>query len=134
MTTGKKLTIAGLVVAGVSIYMAYLGAATSWQYYVTADECLADAKKLAGERIRVSGKIAAGSLQIAADRRQASFKLVGSSGNLPVVCSGTMPDNLADSMDVVVEGRLDGDRLFRGEKIITRCASKYKAQHSEKTP
>ena len=114
--------------------MAYLGAATSWQYYVTADECLADAKKLSGERIRLSGKIAAGSLQIAADRSQASFKLVGSSGNLPVVCTGTMPDNLADSMDVVVEGRLDGERLFRGEKIITRCASKYKAQQSEKTP
>jgi cytochrome c-type biogenesis protein CcmE len=46
-------------------------------------------------------------------------------------------------MDVVVEGRLAGDKLLRGDKIITRCASKYEARataasaapaRAEKTP
>ena len=35
MSTGKKLAIAGVVVAGVTAYMAYLGASSSWQYYMT---------------------------------------------------------------------------------------------------
>ena len=85
----------------------------------------------------MSGKISAGSLHIAADRGQASFLLAGSSEDLPVSYSGTLPDNLAESMEVVVEGRLEGEKLLRGEKLITRCASKYKARqaaNAEKTP
>ena len=137
MTTGRKLTLAGLVVAGVTGYMAFVGGSASWQYYVTPQECLQRAGELAGHRIRVSGKISAGSLHIAADRGQASFLLAGSSEDLPVSYSGTLPDNLAESMEVVVEGRLEGEKLLRGEKLITRCASKYKARqaaNAEKTP
>ena len=40
MTTGRKLTLAGLVVAGVTGYMAFVGGSASWQYYVTPQECL----------------------------------------------------------------------------------------------
>jgi cytochrome c-type biogenesis protein CcmE len=125
MTTGKKLGIAGVVVSGVTAYMAYVGAAASWQYYATADECLTQAPALAGRRIRVSGKIVAGTLEIAADRQRAEFLLAGTEGRLPVVATGTLPDRLAESMDVVVEGRLESPALLRGDKIITKCASKY---------
>ena len=128
MTTGRKLAAAALVVAGVTGYMAFVGASASWQYYVTPQECLSGGARFAGHRIRVSGKIVPGSLRIAADRRQASFLLAGSGDNLPVACSAAAPDNLAESMEVVVEGRLEGVHLLRGDKIITRCASKYKAQ------
>ena len=130
MTTGRKLAIAGLVVASVTAYMGYLGAAASWQYYVTAEECLANVSSLAGHRIRVSGKIVAGSVQVASDRGKARFLLAGHDGNLPVVCSGPLPDNLAGSAEVVVEGRLENAQLFRGDKLITRCASKYTASQS----
>ena len=128
MTTGKKLAIGGLIVVGITTYMAYLGASSSWQYYLTADECLDDASKLFGERLRVNGKIVANSLQIAADRKQAVFSLEGHEADLPVVCSGPLPDNLAENIDVVVEGSLDETGVLRGDKLLTRCASKYDAQ------
>ena len=128
MTPGRKLAVAALVVVGVTGAMAFVGAAASWQYYVTPQECLAGGARFAGHRIRVSGKIVPGSLHIAADRHEAGFLLAGSGGNLPVTCSAAVPDNLAESMDVVVEGRLEAATLLRGDKIITRCASKYKAQ------
>ena len=50
MTSGKKLTLACLVVAGTTAYMAYLGAAESWQYYLTSDECLANLEAFAGSQ------------------------------------------------------------------------------------
>jgi len=128
MATGRKLAIGGVIVAGLTAYMAYVGASTSWQYYLTVDECLADASGLLGERVRLSGKVARGSLRIAADRQEASFALEGTQRSLSVNCSGPLPDNLAEEMDVVVEGRLESPRLFRGEKVLTRCASKYKSQ------
>jgi len=132
MSTGKKLTIAGLVIAGATAYMAYLGASSSWQYYMTAKECLENATQVAGQRIRVSGTIVPGSLVIAPDRQEARFSLNEAGSSLPVVCTGPLPDDLSPtkSMEVVVEGRLEGPCLH-GDKLISRCASKYNAQKKE---
>ena len=128
MTTGRKLATLAAVVVIVTSYMAYVGASASWQYYATVDECAIMAVKFAGNRIRVSGKIAADSLQIAGDRGEARFSMAGSRSTLRVICTGPLPDNLAGGMDVVVEGRLEDASLLRGQKLITRCASKYKTQ------
>ena len=128
MTTGRKLAIGGMIVAGATAYMAYVGAATSWQYYLTVDECLADGPTLLGDRIRVSGKVARDTLHATADGKEASFALEGTSARLEVVCSGPLPDNLAEGIDVVVQGRLEKPGLLSGEKVLTRCASKYESQ------
>ena len=125
MRPSVKLALGAGIVVGVTSYMAYVGASASWQYYVTADECVVRAEQLAGQRVRVSGGVAAGSLQVAADRSQASFDLQGVTNRLPVVCTGPLPDNLAEKIDVVVEGRLDAGGLLRADKLLTRCASKY---------
>ncbi len=127
---GRKLILAGAVIAGVTAYMAYVGASASWQYYLTPDECFSGAGEFRGDRIRVSGKIAANSLQITADRRQAVFSLEGTHETLSVVCSGPLPDNLAEGKDVVVEGRLEESGLLRGDKVLTRCAGKYESKKS----
>ena len=81
-----------------------------------------------GNRLRVSGKVAPQTLHVAEDRKQVAFSLEGTKKNLHVICSGQPPDNLAEQMDVVVEGRLDASGLLHADKILTRCASKYKSQ------
>ena len=128
MTTGRKLVMGGVVIAGLSGYMAYRGASASWQYYLTADECLAESASLGGHRLRVSGRIAAGTLTVDRDRTHASFGLEADGAELKVVCSGPLPDNLTDGIAVLVEGRLDDGSLLRGEKVLTRCASKYESR------
>ena len=135
MSIGKRLTIAGIVVAGATAYMAYLGASSSWQYYMTAKECVDNASQVAGQRIRVSGTIVPGSLVIAPDRQEARFSLSEAGSNLPVVCKGPLPDDLSPTkaMEVVVEGRMEGACTLHGDKLITRCASKYSAQKKEPT-
>ena len=125
MSTGWKLATGGVLIAVVTAYVAYLGASTSWQYYLTVDECAARAASLAGQRIRVSGMVSAGTLRVAAHGKQADFSLQGTSTRLPVVCAGTVPANLAEDIEVVVEGRLDDSGTLRGDKLLTRCASKY---------
>jgi cytochrome c-type biogenesis protein CcmE len=130
MTTGRKLTLASVLVACAIIYLSYLGAAESWQYYLNVDECLTDTSLHSGSRLRVNGKVADGSLQIAPDRRQVAFTLKGTKGSLAVTCTGPIPDNLAENMDVVVEGRLEGQAKFHADKVLTRCASKYQSQNS----
>jgi len=125
MSIRTKLVIGGAAIASVTCYMAYLGAATSWQYYPTVDECAPAASTLVGQRVRVSGRIAARSLRIRKDRTQATFVLQGLEARLGVECPGPLPDNLAEDMDAVVEGALERGDFIRARKVLTRCASKY---------
>jgi cytochrome c-type biogenesis protein CcmE len=127
MSPSVKLAVGVSIIVGAMVYMGYAGARTSWKYYLTADECVARSVQLTGNRIRVSGGVAGGSLQMAADRSQARFVLQGATATLPVVCTGPLPDNLAENMEVVVEGRLEAGGPLRGDKLLTRCASKYES-------
>ena len=129
MTTGRKLAVASMLVAVAIVYLTYLGAAESWQYYLTVDECLNDVSLHGGTCLRINGKVARGSLQIAPGRRQVDFTLQGAKGSLAVTFSGTIPDNLAENMDVVVEGRFENETQLHADKILTRCASKYQSKN-----
>ncbi len=128
MNAKVKLAVAGTVIAVVVVYVAFLGLSSSWQYYVLVDECASQVDQFRGKRLRVNGHVVKGSLQISADRREASFRLNGAKHEFSVTCAGPLPDNLADGMDVVVEGVLQNDTHLQGQKVITRCASKYAAK------
>jgi len=127
MTTSKKAAVGGMIVAGVTVYMAYVGASASWSYYVTVDECREKTSTLLGDRLRVSGTIGVDTLTISDDRRNVTFSLRGTRRALTVSYSGTLPDNLAESVEVVVEGRLEAAGRLDGDKILTRCAGKYES-------
>ena len=125
MATGTRLAIGAAVVLSLTAHMAYIGASSSWQYYLTVDECARNASSMLGDRIRVSGKIAANSLLVADNREEASFVLQGETEELAVDCCGPFPDNLAEERQVVVEGRMNSSGRFAAETVLTRCASKY---------
>lgn len=128
MSVATKLFVGGVVLTSMLAYVAYLGASSSWQYYLTVDECAANAKQFVGRRVRVSGRVDPGSLVIRDDRSAATFLLTGTQGRLHTTCPAPLPDNLDEDMDVVVEGRLDNVTHLQGEKVLTRCASKYQSQ------
>jgi cytochrome c-type biogenesis protein CcmE len=129
MSLNLKLTVGALLIAGATMYLAFLGASSSWRYYVLVDECAANYDALAGNRLRVSGRVTPKTLQIRPDRSQATFSLHGTASEISVSCRGPLPDNLAEDMEVVVEGMLEPGRAgqLRGDKVLTKCASKYQA-------
>ena len=127
MSPQLKLAVGATVVACVTAYLAWVGASTSWQYYVLVDECAADPGTFIGHRVRVCGRVAPGSLQISANRTSATFVLRGAESELHVSCGAPLPDNLAEDMEVVVEGTLEQRACLAGDRVITRCASKYQA-------
>jgi cytochrome c-type biogenesis protein CcmE len=134
MTTGIKLAVGGFIVAAVTGYMAYQGAASSWQYYLTVDECIAASDNLGESRLRVHGSVVPGSLQIAPDRHTARFEIAGERGKLKVIAPGPIPDNLKEEVEVVVEGRLSDSETLHAEQVLTKCASKYQSQTPPSEP
>jgi cytochrome c-type biogenesis protein CcmE len=127
MLPSAKLAIGAVVMALATAYLAYLGASTSWRYYVHVDECALSKEQFVRQRLRVSGRIGINSLVVQEDRSRATFTLEGQQARLPVSCAGPLPDNLAEEMEVVVEGTLEPSGELRGEKVLTRCASKYES-------
>ncbi len=124
-----RIAVGALVITGVIGYVAYLGASSSWRYYFVVDELAAQASRVGKARVRVSGRVVDGSLAVSANRRNATFVLRGSQAELPVIASGPMPDNLAEGLEIVVEGSLQADGKIHADRVITRCASKYSAKH-----
>ena len=53
MSANAKLTLCAAVIAATLAYLAYLGASSSWQYYVLVDECVAQADELHGKRLLI---------------------------------------------------------------------------------
>lgn len=127
MSTSIKLLVGAALAGGAIGYLAYVGAANSWQYYLSVDEAVNDTSSLVGKHVRLSGRVAAGSLKISGDRRKAMFDLQGEQHRIHATCRGLMPDNLAENIEVVVEGTVC-DSGIDGNKVITRCASKYQAK------
>jgi cytochrome c-type biogenesis protein CcmE len=124
MSPVHKLSAGALLMAAAISYLAYLGASSSWQYYLSVDEATDDGAHIHGKRIRVGGRVRAGSLTIVDDRRHATFDLAGERHVLHAMCHCSLPDNLAEDIDVVVEGTFGADGIH-ADKVITRCASKY---------
>jgi cytochrome c-type biogenesis protein CcmE len=120
-----KLLVCGALLTASVGYAVYLGASSGWQYYLQVDEFVAQVDQFRGKRLRLSGRVAIGSLQASSEHREANFALEGNQHKLPVSYRGSLPDNLAEGREVVVEGSLAGDGHFECETLITRCASKY---------
>lgn len=119
------ILLGATTILGATVYAAFLATDTSWKYYVTADECVAELVALRGSRVRVSGVVETGTLDVNGERSRAAFKLRGRKELLETVCTGTLPDNLQEGMEVVVEGYLQRDGSLCGDKVLTKCASKY---------
>lgn len=128
LSANLKLLAGIVVLTSVTAYLAYLGATSNWQYYVLVDECVDSCGQLAGKRVRVNGRVALDSLRVRDDRRLATFTLAGDREMLPVACRGPLPDNLKEDIEVVVEGTLEPSGTLRGDKVLTKCASKYQAE------
>jgi cytochrome c-type biogenesis protein CcmE len=122
-----KLLVAGAILAVAVGYLAYAGLRTGLSYFVEVDAFLADAL-LHAQRVRLHGKVGPNDLRVNAAGKNASFKLVGQSGVVPVSYRGQVPDLLKADGEVVVEGRLDGDGVFQADQLMSKCASKYSSQ------
>lgn len=126
---------ASLLVAAIG-YLMYAGLQQSSTYYFTIDEFLPKRDELAGQGVRVAGRVAPGSLvtQTSAKGTEMTFAIGEFTGpdaaggeTLPVAFTGIVPDMFAEGRDVIIEGRyVDG--TLQAQQIMTSCPSKYEPE------
>jgi cytochrome c-type biogenesis protein CcmE len=145
----KLRFIAGvaLMVAAIA-YLIIAAVRNTAEYYLTVNEVAARKAELAGQNLRVAGRVAAGSITWNAATLTLAFAMTqpstapaagikpvaatetdsigGASASFRVIARGQpKPDMFAPVRDVIVEGRLDTDGTIEARQVLTSCPSKY---------
>ena len=124
-----------VVVIGTLIWLATAGMSENKTYYKTITELSQMGDRAYGQRIRVGGDVAAGSIQRVGNEVQ--FTLTQDNNTkLKVAYAGTdpLPDTFKDGAQALADGKLGKDGVFRAQKIQAKCASKYEAKPGQLAP
>ncbi len=115
------------VVVGTVVWLAVTGGKQSQAYYKTVNEVSDMGAKAYGQRLRLEGNVAAGSIQHVGS--QTEFVLEYQNQRMKVVYTGTdpLPDTLKDGAQALADGRLGQDHIFRAGSVQAKCASKYES-------
>jgi cytochrome c-type biogenesis protein CcmE len=123
------------VVIGTLVWLATAGMSSSKTYYKTISELQQMGDQAYGQRIRVGGDVAAGSIQRVGGA--VVFTLMqDNNAHLKVAYTGTdpLPDTFKDGAQALADGKLDKDGVFRASQIQAKCASKYESKPGQMAP
>lgn len=134
MKAGHKFLLgATAIVASVGFLIAE-GVKETGVYFLTPSELAA---KTAADPtfydvgLKMGAKVVPGSVRRAPDNRQIDFKVSDGTKTYPVTYRGLVPDTFTDANDieVIVEGRLGRDGVFRATEVLAKCGSRYEAAY-----
>lgn len=78
--------------------------------------------------VRIKGELVVDSVHYEAGGPRLEFTLAQNGYQVAAVCPQPMPDNFLHSDEVIIEGHLDSDNIFRVSKLMLQCPSKYEAE------
>jgi cytochrome c-type biogenesis protein CcmE len=136
MKAGHKFLVgAGIIVTSVVLLIAQ-GVKETGVYFLTPSELAA--KTTADPTfydvgLKISAKVVPGSIRRDDKNRQVDFQVSDGVQSYPVTYRGLVPDTFTDASDieVIVEGRLGRDGVFRATEVLAKCGSRYEAAYKE---
>ncbi len=121
----KRFFIGGIIIFLAIAYLGYMGFMSSATYYYTVSELLEQGSSVSGENVRVNGQVIPGSIEREAAGRILRFTLTSEEASLAVAYQGVVPDSFKTGNEVIVEGYLDSNGIFRAQTLMVKCPSKY---------
>ena len=130
MDRNRRFIIGASIIVAAVAYLVYTGIRETSVYYLTIDELLSRREAVAGEGLRVAGRVGANSVNWNAATLDLKFRLANfeDKDGVPVAYNGVLPDMFAEGRDVIVEGTYANDGSFHARTLLTACPSKYEAE------
>ncbi len=108
-------------------YVVGAGLKKTFVYYYTVDELKANASKVDGKYVKVSGEVVAGSVNRAGNHL--AFTLTENGDSVHVDYTGPIPDAFSEGISVVVEGVYHkSTNSLKAKNLLTKCPSKYEPE------
>lgn len=133
MERNRRFIVGASIIVAAVAYLVYTGIRETSVYYLTIDELLSRREAVAGEGLRVAGRVGANSVVWNPATLDLKFRLANFDDNdgVDVAYNGVLPDMFAEGRDVIVEGTYSHDGSFRARTLLTACPSKYEAEAAE---
>lgn len=134
MDRNRRFIIGAAIIAAAVSYLVYTGIRETSVYYLTIDEFLTRREAVAGEGLRVAGRVGSKSVEWNPATLDLRFRLANFEENdgVDVAYNGVLPDMFAEGRDVIVEGTYGGGGSFHARTLLTACPSKYEAEVAKK--
>src|SRR5215510_10894455 len=130
MNAGMKFTLGAVLIVGAVGYLMATGVKQTGQYFLTPSEL---SQKLAADPtfydvgMRVGAHVVPGSVTRDVAHQTLAFRVTDGSASYPVVYRGIAPDTFNDSVEVVVEGRIQHDGVIHATDVLAKCGSRYES-------
>jgi len=127
-----------LLIGGSLTYLLSSSMSEQIEYFHPADAVLARSAELQGQRIRMGGKVAGGSIFQKKGTVEYQFEVQPipammkhpemAQKTVTVRFTGIVADTFKDDADVIVTGTLRPDGVFEAKDLLAKCPSKYEAE------
>ena len=130
MERNRRFIIGAAIIVAAVAYLVYTGIRETSVYYLTIDEFLSRREAVAGEGLRIAGRVGSNSMAWNAATLDLKFRLANfeDKDGVEVTYNGVLPDMFAEGRDVIVEGTYTGSGSFHARTLLTACPSKYEAE------
>jgi cytochrome c-type biogenesis protein CcmE len=122
------------IVATVTVLVGALGGlmytslAEGTEYYKHVEEVMVDPSAWQGKKLQLHGYVVEKSIMRKPDTLEYAFQVQSKGKVVDARYTGIVPDTFKDGSEVVIKGRLDGDRfLVEANGVMAKCPSKYEA-------
>lgn len=131
MQPRSKFVLASVLIAACVGYLMVAGVKDTGVYFLTPAELaqrIAADSSIHGVGVRMGARVVAGSIRRDVATQVVHFDVSDGIQTYPVIYRGLPPDTFDDDVEVVVEGRLAPDGVFRASSLLAKCGSRYEAQ------
>jgi cytochrome c-type biogenesis protein CcmE len=136
MKPGQKFLLGAAIIVGAVALLMIQGVKEFGQYSLTPSELAA---KTAADSsfynlgLKMNAKVVPGTIKRDQASQTIDFEVTDGSHTYPVSYHGLAPDTFTDQQDieVVVEGRLGRDGVFRATTLLAKCGSRYSGTYKD---
>ncbi|HET7790430.1 MAG TPA: cytochrome c maturation protein CcmE [Gemmatimonadales bacterium] len=128
MNAGTKFAVGAIVIVGAVGYLMATGIKQTGQFFLTPTELsqkVATDPSFYNVGMKVGAHVVRGSVSRDMATQTLSFQVSDGGATYPVVFHGLPPDTFTDSVEVVVEGRLQKDGVIHATDVLAKCGSRY---------
>ncbi|MBI2867327.1 MAG: cytochrome c maturation protein CcmE [Chloroflexi bacterium] len=121
-----KFALAGALVLAAIAFLTFMMTRGASSFFAGVSEVLAQGPT--EQQVRVKGKVLVASIRQDPAKNEMRFEMTDGSRSMPVLYYGGVTNQFyRTDADVVVEGRLGTDGVFRADNLISRHASELVA-------
>jgi cytochrome c-type biogenesis protein CcmE len=130
MNAGTKFAVGAVLIIGSVGYLMASGIKETGQYFLTPSEL---AQRVSADPsfynlgMKVGARVVPGTVERETASQTLRFHITDGTVSYPVVFHGLPPDTFTDSVEVVVEGRLQQDGVIHATDVLAKCGSRYEA-------